>query len=167
MTRSCITTTHHVGVAFRCDAETVWREIGALADGSKFARQGFEVEPITDDPRAYLGGYRMVQRHADRIDERLCFVTERDETARRLSVCAYYVGSIAQGVVVQATYSALAGEQGSVYQIDCHGTQDVEIPSGSTTAGIAAMMAASTQAMNEALRAMLEADRDRLEARAG
>ncbi len=165
MTQARITTTHHVGVTFACPIETVWQEILDLADGRKFERQGFSVEPITGDPRAYLGGYRMVRQQAGGTDERLCFVTERDEAARRLSVCAYYVGTIAHGIVVQATYSALATGPGSVYQIDCHGTQDVEIPDGKTLAEVNEMIEASTQATNQYLRTTLESERTRLEAR--
>src|SRR5690606_18646831 len=102
-----VTSTHHVAVGFDCPIEVVWDEIVAgLGTGRRFEEQGYRVAPLVDDPRAYLGGYRIWREGTRDPDERLIFVSERDDVTRRLSLCAYYLGTAAHSTVVNATYSA-------------------------------------------------------------
>lgn len=160
-----VTSTHHVSVAFDCPIEAIWDEIVAgLGTGRRFEEQGYRVAPLVDDPRAYLGGYRIWREGGGDPDERLIFVSERDNVTRRLSLCAYYLGAAARSTVVNATYSAAATDEGVLYKIDCHGTYDLEADEGASAAEVAVMMAKSTEEMDHHLRSSLEAQKPVLEA---
>ena len=146
----------------------VWRDIvEGIGHGRQFEMQGYRVEPLADDPRAYIGGYRMWREHADDPDERQMFISERDERARQLSLCAYYFGAQARGTVVNATYSAVPEGASCWYRIDCHGTYDLEIAEGASPETVAAMIAASNVEMDRHLATSLEARKAELEAVAG
>lgn len=158
-----VTSTHHVAVRFECAAETVWRDIvEGLGKGRRFEAQCYRVAPLDDDPRAYLGGYRMARERGDDPDERQVFVTERDDSARQLSLCAYYLGAQARGTVVNATYSAVPDGAGCWYRIDCHATYDLEIDEGASPKTVATMMAASKIEMDRHLTTSLEAQQAEL-----
>jgi len=163
-----VTSTHHVAVAFDCPAAAIWDDIViGIGQGRRFEAQGYRVAPLDDDPAAYLGGYRMWREGHDDPDERRTYITERDDAARRLSLCAYYLGDQARGTVVNATYSAVGDGKVSTYHIDCHGTQDLEIDRGTSAAEVAELMARSKRDMDHHLKSALEAQKPSLEASAG
>lgn len=165
MTKVRVTSTHHVAVSFDCPIEVIWAEIvRGMGDGCRFEAQGYLVAPLTDDPRAYLGGYRIWREGADDPDERLVFVSERDNVSRRLSLIAYYMGATARSTVVNATYSAEATAAGNWYRIDCHGTYDLQTSEGVSAAEVAELMAKSQREMDHYLRSSLESQRSVLEA---
>lgn len=162
-----MTSTHHISTRFDCPIGKIWDDIVVgLGRGKRFERQGYRIEPIIDDPRAYRGGYRIWRDSPDDCDERLSFITEQDEMAKRLSLCAYYVGGNARGTVVHATYAAIQKDDGNWYQIDCHGTRDLDIEVGTTPAEVAIMMSRSNQEMDRYLRAALESQKAELESSA-
>lgn len=165
-TKIRVTSTHRVAVRFECSIDTIWDDIVlGLGRGRRFEEQGYRVAPLDNDPRAYLGGYRMWREAADDPDERLTFISERDDAARRLSLCAYYLGAHTGGTVVNATYSAARNDEGNWYRIDCHAAQDLEIDEGATAADVAMIMARSKEEMDRYLRSALEAQKPDLEAR--
>lgn len=164
MAKVRVTSTHHVAVRFDCPIEVIWDEIvRGMGGGRRFEAQGYRIAPLIDDPRAYLGGYRMWREGADDPDERLMFISEHDNVARRLSLIAYYMGATARSTVVNATYSAEATAEGNWYRIDCHGTYDLQTSDGVSAAGVAELMAKSQREMDHYLRSSLEAQRPVLE----
>ncbi len=164
-TKARVTSTHHVAVRFDCPISVIWDDILlGLGSGRQFEEQGYRMAPLGDDPRAYLGGYRMWREETDDPDERLVYISECDDIARRLSLCAYYLGAKARGTVVHATYSAARNNIGHWYQIDCHGTYDLEIDEHSSAADVAAIMIKSKEEMDRYLTASLEVRKQYLEA---
>jgi hypothetical protein len=159
-----VASAHHAAVRFECSIDVIWDDIVVgLGSGRRFQAQGYRVAPVADDPRAYLGGYRMWRDGDDDPDERLTFISERDDAARRLSLHAHYLGPNARGTIVNATYSATRDEQGHWYRIDCHATQDIEVDEGVSPADVATIMAKSKEEMDHYLRAALEAQKPDLE----
>jgi len=114
------TIVNHAGIDLACSVDSAWAAVlDAYVSGAKFREQGYRLDPL-DEPTARHGGYRMVLENAGGIvDERVCAVTERDETARRLSLRADY-RSIPGGLVVYATYQVSACPVGAHFSIDCH-----------------------------------------------
>jgi hypothetical protein len=157
------TSTHHVRVRFDCSIDTIWGDIDlGLGRGRRFEHRGYRVRQIVDDPRAYITGYQMWREDSDDL-ERLVFITERDLAAKRLSLCAYYLGAKARDTVVQATYSAVQDEQGSWYQVDCHGTRYLEVDAGISRDEIVKAITNSNEDMDRYLRSALEAQKSDLE----
>lgn len=162
-----VTSTHHVAVDFDCPVAAIWDDIViGIGQGGRFEAQGYRLTPLDDDPAAYMGGYRMWREGHDDPDERRTYITERDDAARRLSLCAYYLGEAARGTVVNATYSAVGDGRAGTYHIDCHGTQDLEIGRGTSASDVAALMADAKRDMDHHLRSALEAQKPSLEASA-
>ena len=124
---------------------------------------GYAIEPI-HDLAAPLGGYRMrlVQDGAV-IDDRIVRITERDETARRLSLFADYL-SVAEGMQVYATYHAQETETGTRYALDCHANSPLEVPDSGAPRGLGAALAAMKVEIDADLTEYLRTIKSRIEA---
>ena len=126
-----ITVVNHNAVDIERSAEVVWRDIlETYVEGRKFSSQGHVVVALADDPAAYLGGYRMTLRGEDGtvVDERICRITERDEEAMRLSLCAEYLLPAEMNLIVNASYQATPMPNGSRYTLDAYSMMNVAMP---------------------------------------
>jgi hypothetical protein len=126
-----ITVVNHSAVDITRPAAEVWRDIlETYVDGRKFSSQGHAIEPLTDDPAAFMGGYRMTLRDAvgTVVDDRVCRITERDDSAMRLSLCAEYFLPAGMNLVVNASYKATPTDNGARYSLDAYSMMDVAVP---------------------------------------
>lgn len=126
-----ITVVNHNAVDIARPATAVWQDIvSTYVEGRKFSSQGHVVEPLRDDPTAYLGGYRMTLRDKDGtvLDDRVCRITERDEAAMRLSLCAEYFVPPEMKLIVNASYQAVPTTSGSRYTLDAYSMMDIALP---------------------------------------
>ena len=126
-----ITVVNHNAVDINRPAKVVWQDIlETYVDGRKFSSQGHVIEPLKDDPAAYLGGYRMTLKDKDGnlVDDRICRITERDEAAMRLSLCAEYFVPPEMKLIVNASYQATPTASGSRYTLDAYSMMDVALP---------------------------------------
>lgn len=139
-----VTLVNHVAVDIARPPAEVWDAIvEAYVYAAKFSAQGYEIEPLDGDPAALLGGYRMrFTQDGAVIDDRICRISERDDAARRLSICADYAPGRPDGMMVYVTYAAHVAEGGARYTIDCHTRIKVEAPAGTTLADAAAELKA-------------------------
>jgi hypothetical protein len=130
--RARITVVNHNAVDIARPAAVVWRDILATyVDGHKFSSLGHVIEPLTNDAAAYLGGYRMTLRDKDGtvLDDRVCRITERDEAAMRLSLCAEYLLPAEMKLIVNASYHAIpTNAGGSRYELNAYSMLDVSLP---------------------------------------
>lgn len=120
-----VTIVNHVGVDIACEPAAVWQAIlEEYIEARKFKEIGYQLEPL-DDPAAFRGGYRMrFEQDGQIVDDRICHVTEFDETARRLSLWADYL-TVPGGMNVFATYEAAQTPTGARFTIDCHTRMNV------------------------------------------
>lgn len=123
-----VTIVNHVAIDIAATPDAVWGAIlEDYIDGTKFGGAGYAVEPL-DDPAAPLGGYRMrLTKDGAVVDDRIVHITERDDAARRLSLCADYL-SVPGGLQVFATYQAREIAEGGRYTLDCHTRMTLEPP---------------------------------------
>lgn len=131
------TVVNHLMIDIEAAPELVWNHIvETFAEARKWRADGYMVEAI-DDISAILGGYRMrLERSGEATDERVVHVTERDGTARRLSLRVDFV-SVPHGVTVYATYHAQQAADGTRYAIDCHTRMGFAVPVIDTRAHLA------------------------------
>jgi len=156
------TMVNHVAMDMAAPADAVWQAIlDDYVEAKKFREHG-TVAPL-DDPAAVFGGYRMRFEQNGVIDERVVHITERDETARRLSAMADYL-SVPGGMRVYATYHAQEIHGGTRYAIDCHAQLSVDMPAGDARASAAAKLAEMTAGADTHLLAYLTAIKARVEA---
>lgn len=120
------TIVNHVAVDIAASADAVWNVIlDEYIEANKFRSSGYQIETIQDQAAA-LGGYRIVYEQDGKVlDERICHVTERDDSARRLSMFADYL-SVPGGLQVYATYQARQAPDGATYTLDCHARMNVD-----------------------------------------
>lgn len=120
------TIVNHVAIDIAASPDAVWDVIvDEYIEANKFRSSGYTIETI-DDPAAVLGGYRIVYEQDGKIlDERICHVTERDDSTRRLSMFADYL-SAPGGIQVYATYQAHEAPGGATYTLDCHARMNVD-----------------------------------------
>lgn len=133
-----VTIVNHNSVDIERPANVVWQEIlESYVDGRKFGAQGYAIESLSEDPASLLGGYRMTYRDAagKLLDERVCRITERDENAMRLSLCAEYAMPAEMRLVVNATYQAIPTAGGSRYELHAYSTFDVALPADAAEPG--------------------------------
>ena len=62
------------------------------------------------------------------VDDRVCRITERDEAAMRLSLCAEYFVPPEMNLIVNASYQATPTASGSRYTLDAYSMMDVALP---------------------------------------
>lgn len=157
-----VTIVNHVALDIAASPDAVWRSIlDEYVEAKKF-REIYEVEPI-DDPAAFLGGYRIrLVKDGAVVDDRIAQITERDETARRLSLFADYV-SVPGGLQVYATYHAQDTGGRTRYALDCHARTSVETPDGGGRADVAAAAAEMSGHFDAALLDYLQGVKTRLE----
>ena len=157
-----VTMVNHVAMDIVATPDVVWRAIlDDYVEAEKFRELG-AIEPI-DDPAALFGGYRMRLDQGGVVDERIIHITERDDTARRLSAAADYL-SAPGGMRVYATYHAQEISGGTRYAIDCHTQLHIAMPAGDINAGVAAAVAEMATGADTYLVAHLENIKARLEA---
>jgi hypothetical protein len=159
-----LTAVNHVVLAIARTPDRVYREILAdYVDGAKFGA----VTPLPDDDLAACrGGYRITARDGSGalIDDRICYLTERDDPARRISLAADYLVPEPIAMQVHATYQAVPDPIGTLYRVDCHTGMTIELPAGSGRETAAALVADFERQSEEVVRAYLIEVRDRLEA---
>lgn len=114
------TLVNHAAADIACPADAVWQALLAeYVHAGKFREHGYAVEEL-EGPEFYLGGYRLcLEKNNALLDERICRVTELDDVALRLSLCAEYL-TVPGGLVVYATYQATPVAGGARCTIDCH-----------------------------------------------
>lgn len=162
-----VTIVNHAGVDIARPAEVVWRDIvETYVAGGKFAVQGYAIEPLMDDPAALLGGYRMTLRGegGTLVDERVCRITERDDRAMRLSLCADYLAPQAMGLIVHASYQAVPTAVGSRYELHAYSTLNLARPAGDAKAELAQVVGNFERQSAEHLDGFLRGVKARLEA---
>ena len=118
-----VNTFNHASIDIAVSPNRVWREIvDTYVEGGGFSDLGYTISPLTDDPSAFRGGYRMTLKDESGaiVDERKVYITGRDDAARRLSVYAQYLSGAFNGLEVYATYQAVPIEGGARYNLDAH-----------------------------------------------
>lgn len=128
---------NYAAVDIDTSADRIWRLIkDYYLQGGVFAPSGYESTPLADDPVAYISGYRLVLRDEDDklVDERKAYITELDETARRLSLYGHYLGDPQSDMRVHATYEALEREGGARYALYAHTLLNIQVPEGEPAA---------------------------------
>jgi hypothetical protein len=157
-----VTIVNHLGVDIGVSPDTVWQAIlDEYVEAKKF-REIARIEPI-DDPSAVLGGYRMRLEHEGMVDERVIHFTERDESARRLSIFADYLTVPVGGMRVWVTYQANEITGGCRFTIDCHTRVGIDLTTGETKTDFAIAVAGMKNKFDTALIAYLETVKGRLE----
>lgn len=156
-----VTIVNHAAVDVAAPPAAVWQTIlDEYIAAKKFREIGYAIEPL-DDPAAWLGGYHMrLEQDGAVVDERICHITERDETAHRLSMYADY---LAGGMIVYATYHADDAAGGTRYRLDCHSTLAIDRPAGAGRAEIAAAIGELAAQFDAALTGYLESIKAKLE----
>jgi hypothetical protein len=155
---------NHLTMDIAVAPDKVWQTIlGHFVATDNWVKAGYAVEPL-DDPATPLGGYHMRKEQDGAIvDERVVHITERDETARRLSLFADY-RSAPDGLQVLVTYHARETADGARYTIDCHTRMGIEKPAGGTRADFAAAIDALKTQFDEHLIGFLKRLKETLEA---
>jgi len=138
-----ITTVHHAATDIAVSPDRLWTTLReGFIEARKFRDFGFSIDPI-DEPGVPLGGYRMrLEQDGKIVDDRICRISEVDDTARRLSIFADYL-SHPLGLQVYVTYQAHETATGCRYTLDCHARQGITPPSDA--AEIAALIASMKQ----------------------
>jgi len=163
-----ITVVNHNTVDIARPAAVVWRDILEMyADGRKFSAQGHVVEPLIGDPAAYLGGYRMTLKDKDGnlVDDRICRITERDDAAMRLSLCAEYFVPPEMNLIVNASYQATPTANGSRYTLDAYSMMDVALPKSSSEPSVKQVAEQFQSGSSGYLDTFLKSVKDRLESK--
>lgn len=161
-----ITVVNHNAVEIDRPAQVVWQDIlETYVDGRKFSSQGHVVEPLKDDPAAYLGGYRMTLHDKDGnvVDDRICRITERDDAAMRLSLCAEYLVPPEMNLIVNASYAASTTPGGSRYTLDAYSTMNVALPNNATEPSLKQVAEQFQSGSSAHLDAFLRSVKQRLE----
>jgi hypothetical protein len=162
-----VTIVNHITIDIAATRDALWQAI--LEDyvtGDKFGSAGYAVESLDDDPGAVLGGYRMkLEKDGAVVDDRIVRITERDDEARRLSLCADYL-TIPGGFKVCATYQAQDSELGTRYALDCHTLMTLEAPAGGAGSDIPATLAETHGQFQSHLADFFQRIKARLEAAA-
>jgi len=162
-----VTAVNHAAIDIACDPQRVWRDIlEAVLEGGQFAQYGYRMEPLTEDPAAFLGGYRLVLEGKDGAiaDDRIVRVTERDEEAMRLSLFADYSLPAEAAVAVHATYQAVRIPSGTRYELHAYTNMNVARPDAVAATSIAETVANFTKQSADFLNQRLAATKERLEA---
>ncbi|WP_447761378.1 hypothetical protein [Sphingopyxis panaciterrae] len=131
-----VTIVNHLGADIAAEPGTVWADIvDMFVEARQWRADGYAIEPV-DDPAAVLGGYHMqIEQDGVAADQRIVHITERDETARRLSLFVEFLS--VPSVLVYATYHAQEAPCGARYMIDCHTRMSIEPPVSGSRAAVA------------------------------
>jgi hypothetical protein len=123
-----VTVVNHAAIDIAASADRLWRLIREdFGEAQRWRSLGYSIEPI-DDPAAVLGGYRMWMQHDGKVvDNRICHLTEIDETARRLSLFIDYL-SEPGGAQVYVTYQAHDITGATRFTLDCHTRVGIQPP---------------------------------------
>lgn len=158
-----VTIVNHAAVDIAVSPARIWRLIlDQFAEANRWRELGYSIEPI-DDPAAVLGGYRMWrEQDAKVVDDRICHITEIDESARRLSMFADY-RSEPGGALVYVTYHAQEIAGTARYTMDCHTRVGIETPASGDEAKVAATIDAIKTHSDKHLAGYLALTKARLE----
>jgi len=149
-----VTIVNHISVEMPASRDAVWRRICSdYLAGESFKAGGYEVHRLSD-PSAVLGGYRLRLERGGAVEERLCYVSELDHEARRLSLFVDFL-SVPGGFTVCATYQAIETDAGASFVLDSHTRTSVTHPPGSG-GDLRSVVAELTQTWDAALRSHLE-----------
>ena len=108
-------------------AAVVWSWIlEDIAACQHYARLGYRIDPL-DYSTLGVNAYRLHFAGADLIDDIAAGITELDQKAMRLSMFAEFSSPQANGLVAYVTYQAIPKDGGSVLQMDCHATFDLDV----------------------------------------
>ena len=163
-----ITVVNHNAVDINRPAQALWQDIlETYVDGRKFSSQGHVIEPLKDDPAAYLGGYRMTLKDKDGnlVDDRICRITERDDAAMRLSLCAEYFVPPEMNLIVNASYQATPTANGSRYTLDAYSMMDVALPKSASEPSVKQVAEQFQSGSSGYLDTFLKSVKDRLESK--
>lgn len=150
-----VTIVNHVSVDMPAPQESVWRRIcDDYLAGERFRAAGFKVQRL-NDPSAVFGGYRLLRDQEGSVDERLCYVTELCQSARRLSLFVDFL-SVPDGFTVYVTYQAKEIAAGASFALDSHTRTSVARPSPGSERDLRAVVAELTDTWDAALRSHLE-----------
>jgi hypothetical protein len=162
-----VTAVNHATIDIACEPQRVWRDIlETFLEGGQFVQQGYQMEPLTEDPAAFLGGYRIHLKGADAAitDDRIVHVTERDEHALRLSLFADYRLPPEMALVVHASYQAVPIHSGTRYELHAYSNFNLARPERGATPTLADTVATFTKQAAVFLNQRLAATKVRLEA---
>lgn len=149
-----VTIVNHISVDMPASRDAVWLRICSdYLAGESFKAGGYEVTRL-DDPSAVLGGYRLRLERGGAVEERLCYITELDQEARRLSLFVDFL-SVPGGFTVCATYQARETGTGACFVLDSHTRTTVPPPPGSG-GDLRGLVSELTQTWDAALRSHLE-----------
>jgi len=133
----------HCGVEIARPATIVWKWIlEDVAAGQHYARLGYRIEPL-DDSSLYAKAYRLHFAGADLVDDIMAGITELDDKTMRLSMFAEFSSPQAKGLVAYVTYQAIPKDGGTLLQMDCHATFDVDVGPQASPEDIASSAEAS------------------------
>ena len=159
-----VTIVNHVESDMEVSPRVVWNAIlDEYVEAKKFLELGYSIEPL-DDLAAVEGGYRMrfVQDGA-LVDDRICRITERDDTRRRLSMVGNFLSTPSK-MVVYVTYHAAQTATGARYTIDCHSSLNLDLAEGSDSKQVKAAVTELTEQFGAALASYLAELKTKLEA---
>ena len=107
--------------------EVVWAHIKRMYhQGDRYRARGLELTPVTDDPSAYLGGYRgKAPAGSDAPNLEVHFSAVDDEN---MFLAMYMDGLLPKGIYISHDVDP-AGD-GSRYQVIIQGFMPVELPDG-------------------------------------
>jgi len=145
--------------------DVLWAEIKSMyVEGNKFRRLGFDVVPVKDDPRAYLGGTRVSRVDPNSGDEdiRIAHFSTIDDEKRFLSLRAVY----SSGIGAFASYQVRPEGDGSSFQLIAHGEVPVPLPADveATQETVRKAMASVIAQHQRDLRAVWAEETSRIEA---
>lgn len=155
------TIVNHAVVDVAVSVDIVWREILAELVEAKDTSGMATVTHFTD-ATAPLGGFSVQFDAGDGVTgERIVYFTERDDAARRMSICTDLRSGPNSGRKAYGTYQAVETAEGASLKLDSHTVIEVDLPSDGD---VAAVIATQKAAWDEMLTAGLQVMKERLEA---
>lgn len=161
-----VTLFNHVTEEFKVSPDYLWQTIlDDFLEGAIFASGGYVVTPLTEDPAAYLGGFRMVLygENDEVLDERVAYITEKNDEARRLRIYAHYLTDKKANMEVFAIYQAAPTETGVEYILDATSQMNIQEPD-SSVGTVADVVSQITATADEFLIASFAAQKVEIEA---
>ncbi|MBL8269642.1 SRPBCC family protein [Steroidobacter sp.] len=158
-----VTIVNHAAIDIAVPPDRVWRLIlEHFVDAQRWRELGYCIEPL-DDPAAVFGSYRMWLEQDDKVvDNRVCHITEIDDSARRLSLFADYL-SQPGGAQVYVTYQAQEIAGATRYTMDCHTRAGIDASAKLDKASVATAIAAIKSHSDTHLAGFLARIKTRLE----
>jgi len=135
--------------------ETVWAHVKRLYHaGDRYRARGLKIVPITDEPAAFLGGYRGVAEQNSDARELVVHFSAVDDDNMFLSM--YMDSLLPRGLYI--THDVSPSPNGSRYQVIIHGYMPVDLPEGvvPTSEKVNEWMTSYLTSHNEGLREIVD-----------